>query len=179
MNGVQPNVGSRNKSIRALSLPLVSIVVPVRLAAFAVVFCAVCPVAGLSRYWVVTLSDWSWSTMSKLRTVGQFWPVPSLPPEATILPEVPADGTLSLPWRSSWNASLKKLVPLQNDTWPNSEPPWPLTQLPCRRAFAVAPTCVRTVPLNPKSIVTTAFRGRLGTVGATAGVVPWVITSGL
>ena len=128
---------------------------------------------------LVTLSDWSWSTMSKLRTVGQFWPVPRLPPEATILLEVPTDGTLTLPWRSSSNASLKKVVPLQNDTWPKSVPPWPLRQLPCLRAFAVAPTWVRSVPLNPKSIVTTAFRGRVGTVGATAGVVPWVMTSGL
>ena len=42
----------------------------------------------------------------------------------------------------------------------------------------MAPTWVRSVPLNPKSIVTTAFRGRVGTVGATAGVVPWVMTSG-
>ena len=148
------------------------------LPAFAVVSCAVCPVAGLSRYKLVTLSTRSWSIMSKLRTVGQVWPVPRLPPEATILPEVPADGTLSLPSRSSWNASLKKLVPLQNDTWPNTEPAWPLTQLPCLRAFPVAPTWVRSVPLNPKSIVTTAFRGRVGTVGATAGVVPWVMTSG-
>ncbi len=91
--------------------------------------------------------------MSKLRTVGQAWPVPSRPPEATILLELPVAGTLILPWRSSANAALKKLVPLQNDTWPNSVPPWPLTQLPCLRAFAVAPTWVRTVPLNPKSIV--------------------------
>ena len=127
---------------------------------------------------MVTLSDWSWSTMSKLRVVGQAWPVPRLPPEATILLEVPAAGTVSLPWRSSANAALKKLVPLQNDTWPNASPPWPLTQLPCRRAFAVAPTWVRTVPLNPKSIVTTELRGRVGTTGATAGVVPWVMTSG-
>ena len=122
VNGVQPSVGSKNASTRMLSLPFASVVAPARLPAFAVVSCAVCPVAGLSRYRVVTLSDWSWSTMSKLRTVGQVWPVPSLPPEATILPEVPADGTLSLPWRSSWNAVLKKLVPLQNDTWPNAVP---------------------------------------------------------
>ena len=41
------------------------------LPAFAVVSCAVCPVAGFSRYSVVTLSDGSWSTMSKLRVTGQ------------------------------------------------------------------------------------------------------------
>ena len=74
---------------------------------------------------------------------------------------------------------VKKLMPLQNDTWPKSVPPWPLTQLPSVRAFAVAPTWVRSVPLNPKSIVTTALAGSLGTVGATAGVVPRVMTSGL
>src|ERR1700748_3371701 len=87
MNGVQPSVGSKNASIRALSLPFVSGVALARLPAFAVVSCAVCPVAGLSRYVLVTLSDWSWSTMSKLRTVGQVVPVPSLLPEATILLE--------------------------------------------------------------------------------------------
>ena len=109
---------------------------------------------------------------------GQSWPVPSRPPVATILPEVPSDGTRSLPSRSSWCASAKNVVPLQNDTWPKSVPPWPLTQSPCARAFAVAPTWVRSVPLNPKSIVTTAWAGSLGTVGATAGVVPWVMTKG-
>ena len=101
MNGVQPSVGSMNASSRMLSLPFASVVAPAMLPAFAVVSCAVCPVAGLSRYRVVTLSDWSWSTMSKLRVTGQVWPVPSWPPEATILVEVPADGTTSLPSRSS------------------------------------------------------------------------------
>ena len=42
----------------------------------------------------------------------------------------------------------------------------------------MAPTWVRFVPLNPKSIVTTAFAGSVGTTGATAGVVPCVMTSG-
>src|ERR1700761_7505007 len=116
MNGGQPRVGARKAPARVLSLPLASVVAPARLAAFAVVFCAVCPVAGLSRYVAVTLSDWSWSIMSKLRVVGQVVPVPRLPPEATILAEVPTAGTFSLPWRSSANAALKKLVPLQNDT---------------------------------------------------------------
>ena len=42
----------------------------------------------------------------------------------------------------------------------------------------MAPTWVRLVPLNPKSIVTTAPAGSVGTTGAIAGVVPCVITSG-
>ena len=54
-----------NRSSRVLSLPFASIVEPGTLPALAVVSCAVCPVAGLSRYEVVTLSDGSWSTMSK------------------------------------------------------------------------------------------------------------------
>jgi hypothetical protein len=75
---------------------------PAMLPALDAVSCAVCPVAGLSRYSVVTLSDGSWSTMSKLCVVGQAWPVPSAPPVATILVEVPSDGTTSLPSASSW-----------------------------------------------------------------------------
>jgi hypothetical protein len=35
------------------------------------------------------------------------------------------------------------------------------------------------VPLNPKSMVTTECLGSFGTTGATAGVVPAVITRGL
>ncbi len=92
---------------------------------------------------------------------------------------VPADGTASLPSRISLSAARKKLVPLQNDTWPKTDPIWPLMQLPCCSALAVAPTWNRSVPLNPKSMVTIAFGGSVGTVGATAGVVPWVTTSGL
>ena len=42
----------------------------------------------------------------------------------------------------------------------------------------MAPTCVRLVPLKPKSIVTTAPLGSLGTTGAAAVVVPCVMTSG-
>ena len=95
-----------------------------------------------------------------------------------ILLEVPSDGTTSFPSRSSRNAALKKLMPLQNDTWPKIDPDVPLTQLPLLRAFPVAPTWYRSVPLNPKSIVTIAPLGRVGTTGATAGVVPCVTTSG-
>src|ERR1700744_3058781 len=100
-NGVQPSTGSMNRSSRVLSLPFSSSVEPGTLAAFDVVSCAVCPVAGLSRYSVVTLSDGSWSTMSKLRVVGQSLPVPSFPSVATILLDVPSDGTFSLPSDSS------------------------------------------------------------------------------
>jgi hypothetical protein len=53
-----------------------------------------------------------------------------------------------------------------------------LTQLAFLSVFGVAPTWVRSVPLNPKSIVTIAFLGSFGTTGATAGVVPSVMTSG-
>ena len=60
-----------NASSSVLSLPLASVVEPGMLAAFAVVSCAVWPVAGFSRYRVVTLSDGSWSTMSKLCVTGQ------------------------------------------------------------------------------------------------------------
>src|SRR3984957_7802761 len=116
--------------------------------------------------------------MSKFRVSGQVWPDPIAPPDAMILPEVPSDGTTSFPRRSSWNAALKKLTPLQNDTWPKIDPDVPLTQLPFLSAFAVAPTWNRSVPLNPKSIVTIAPFGSFGTTGATAGVVPFVMTSG-
>ena len=46
-------------------------------------------------------------------------------------------------------------------------------------ALGVAPTWIRFAPLNPKSMVTIAFLGSFGTTGATAGVVPWVMTRGL
>src|ERR1700689_4897629 len=177
-NGVQPSVGSMNRSSRVLSLPFSSSVGPAMLPALDVVSCAVCPVAGLSRYSVVTLSDGSWSTMSKFCVTGQSWPVPSVPPDAMILLEVPSDGTTSLPSASSRCAAVKKLMPLQNDTWPNTEPAVPLTQFAPRNVPGVAPTWVRSVPLNPKSMVTTAFLGSVGTTGATAGVVPWGMTSG-
>ena len=73
---------------------------------------------------------------------------------------------------------MKKLAPLQNDTWPKIEPGMPFMQLPCLSAAGVAPTWNRSVPLNPKSTVTIASAGMAGTKGCTAGVVPFVITSG-
>src|ERR1022692_3424192 len=107
--------------------------------------------------------------MLKFRVVGHAWPV---------FGEMPADGTTSLPCASARNAARKKLVPLQNDTWPKIDPFRPVTQFPCCRAVGVAPTCVRLVPLKPASIVTIAPAGRVGTTGAAAGVVPAVMTSG-
>jgi len=178
MSGVQPNAGSRKLSIRALSLPFTSTWAPAMLAVLAALSCAVWPVAASNRYFVVTLSLWSWSIMSKLRTVGQTLPVPIRPAVGTMFADRPADGTRSRPSRSSANAALKKLMPLQNDTWPKTEPR-PLTQRPCCSALGVAPTWVRSVPLNPTSMVTIAFLGSLGTTGAMAGMVPWVTTSGL
>ena len=65
---------------------------------------------------MVTLSLGSWSTMLKLRTVGQAWPVPSAPAVATIFLEIPTDGMTSLPARSAAKAALKNAGPLQNDT---------------------------------------------------------------
>src|SRR6202042_3376668 len=107
--------------------------------------------------------------MLKLRTVGQATPAAFV--------AVPVAGTTSLPAASARNAAWKKPVPLQNDTWPKSDPaPSPFTQRPWASAVGVAPTRVRSVPLNPTSIVTTAPAGSVGTTGATAAVVPWVIT---
>src|ERR1700677_386339 len=116
--------------------------------------------------------------MSKLRVTGQSVPVPMAPPDGTIFDEVPSEGTTSLPSRSRRSATLKNLVPLQNETCPKIEPYWPLRQLPCCSPSGVAPPWNRSVPFNPKSTVTTAFAGSCGTAGLTAGVVPSVITSG-
>ena len=48
------------------------------------------------------------------------WTVPIAPMVATIRREVPAEGILSRPSRSSLKAASKKAVPLQNDTCPNA-----------------------------------------------------------
>ena len=85
---------------------------------------------------------------------------------------------MSLPCRSARRAAQKKCVPWQNDTWPKGDPRRPLSQWPWISARGVAPTCVRLAPLKPKSIVTTAPFGSLGSTGAAAGRVPLVITSG-
>jgi hypothetical protein len=51
-SGVQPSVGSRKSSMRALSLPLTSFLAPGIRALLAALSCAVRPVAGLSSYYV-------------------------------------------------------------------------------------------------------------------------------
>ena len=55
----------------------------------------------------------------------------------------------------------------------------PSVQLPSCSAPGVAPAWCRTVPLNPKSMVTIAPAGSFGTTGAMAGLVPAVMTRGL
>ena len=95
MNGVQPFAGSTNSLNRASSLPLVSTVAPARFALLAGEFCAVWPLA-LIRYWLTTLSLWSWSIRAKSRVVWQAWP--SL--------AVPAAGILSVPLATAAFAAL-------------------------------------------------------------------------
>jgi hypothetical protein len=65
---------------------------------------------------------------------------------------------------------------LQADTWPMTDWPDASTQLPCP---APAPVSTRLVPLNPTSMMTEDPAAIVGAVGATAGWVPWVTTSGL
>src|SRR5215467_5839725 len=69
VKGLQPSTGSTKASSSALSLPLVMTVAPGTAAAFAWLNCAVRPEA-VSRYFVVTLSLGSWSTIWKDRVVG-------------------------------------------------------------------------------------------------------------
>src|SRR5579872_7607731 len=117
--------------------------------------------------------------MSKLRVVGHWRPVPSAPALATSLLDMPAAGMCSFPLRTAAKAALKKLVPLQKETCPNGDFGMPSVQLPSASASGVAPFWSRTVPLNPKSMVTIAPLGSFGTTGLTAGVVPAVMTRGL
>src|SRR6266700_7156275 len=118
VKGLQPSTGSRKPSSRMLSLPLAMTVAPCKAVTFPVLNCAVRPVA-VSRYCVVTLSLWSWSTRVKARVVGHAWPV---------FGETPAGGTVSLPCRSARLAAQKKCVPWQNDTCPKGDPRMPLMQ---------------------------------------------------
>ena len=130
---------------------------------------------------MVTLSPGSRPATSKLRMTGHDRPVPRSPPDATIAFEVPGDGTLSSPFRSACRTALKKLAPLQNDVCPKADPAWPLTQWASASVVGVAPTWTRSVPLNPKSIVTTASAGITGGLSfmpGVSGLVPCVITSG-
>src|SRR5215467_7663130 len=95
VNGLQPSTGSTKASSSALSLPLVKTAAPGMAAAFALLNCAVRPEA-VSRYFVVTLSLGSWSTMVNDRVVGHAWPV---------FGETPADGATSLPCLSALRAA--------------------------------------------------------------------------
>src|SRR5579875_2663521 len=87
VNGVQPIAGSTNPLSSALSLPLLMTWAPASAAAFAVLSCAVWPLP-LTRYWVVTLSLWSWSIRLKLRVVGHGCP----------FEDVPSAGMVRLAW---------------------------------------------------------------------------------
>src|SRR5580693_8046380 len=112
---------------------------------------------------------------------GHDRPVPRSPPDAAIAFEVPGDGTLSSPLRSACRTALKKLTPLQNDVRPKADPARPLTQWASASVVGVAPTWTRSVPLNPKPIVTTASGGITGALSfmpGVSGLVPLVITSG-
>ena len=166
--GVQPMIGSRKASSSRLSLPLLIFCPPATAASLAALSWAVWPLP-LSRYVEVTLSLWSWSIISNDRVVRHGLPVAA---------DVPAAGTVSLPAASARFTAWKKPVPLQKATWPKIEPFSPLTQRPWVSAPRLAPTRVRLVPLNPKSTVTTAPAGSVGTTGLTAGWVPCVMTSG-
>ena len=159
-NGVQPSVGSRNSSSSALSLPLM----PWSRrpgAVLAALNCAVWPFGGhqVDRGDVVTRILVDHVEVAGGRA-GQrrSWVTCRRP------------GRDSLPSRSARNAAWKKLIPLQNDTWPKIDPGSPFTQWPWGSASGVAPTWVRSVPLKPTSIVTTACRGSVGSTGAAAGL---------
>ena len=134
MNGVQPSAGSMNSSIRVLSLPLTSSVEPGQVGRVGRGVLRGLAGGRVEQVTVVTLSLWSWSIMSKLRTrAGVARPEPAGRHD---LRRVPSDGTNSLPSRISRSAVLKKLMPLQNDTWPKIDPR-PLTQLPCAARWAL------------------------------------------
>src|ERR1700722_17045845 len=169
VNGVHPSVGSTKALSSALSLPLLIAVAPASAAVLAALSWAVWPFP-LSRYCVVTLSLWSWSISAKLRVVGQVTP--------GALVAVPRAGIVVRPAVMSLLAAAKNATPLQKDTWPKIDPAMPLTHFAPPRVAPVAPLRVRLVPLKPKSMVTTAPAGSVGTTGAAAGWVPWVMTSG-
>src|SRR5207237_4355394 len=95
---------ARRLASSALSLPLEAAVEFCSLTRFSGVSCAVRPF-GVTRYVVVTLSDWSWSTTEKSRTVGQ----------GLASAAVPRSGTFSL---AAWIAAFacwKNAGALQNE----------------------------------------------------------------
>src|ERR1039458_9155112 len=164
VNGVHPSAGSRNPFSSALSLPLLITVDPASAAVLAALSCAVWPLP-LSKYCVVTLSLWSWSIIVKLRVVGQVSP--------GTLVDVATAGIVVRPAAMSLLTAAKNATPLQKDTWPKIEPARPLTHFAPPRVAPVAPFSVRLVPLKPKSRVTTAPAGSVGTTGPAAGWGPW------
>src|SRR5215475_12336350 len=123
-HGVQPSAGSTKKSSSPLSLPLNNLAAPLMACRLAAVSWAVCPLPS-TRYWVVTLSLWSWSMRAKLRVVRH-----GLPSEA-----VPGGGTVSFPALIAALAARKNATALQAPIWVNVEnwPPMfcPATQLAC------------------------------------------------
>src|SRR5947199_2680830 len=92
---LQPSAPSSATDARRLSLPFVRVVAPFSAAMFALLNWAVLPPL-LSRYWVWTLSLWSWSTTKKSRTVGHA--LPSL--------AVPSGGTTRVPAAIAASAAL-------------------------------------------------------------------------
>src|SRR5690349_20303871 len=106
--------------------------------------------------------------MVKSRVVGHG--LPSRP--------LPTGGTVSLPALIAAFAAEKNAGALQYANWLKIESPCPLTHAPARK-LPFESSSVRFSPLYPNQIPTTAFFGRAGTTGATAGRVPLSITSGL
>src|SRR5215831_10576964 len=131
-HGVQPSAGSTKKSSSPLSLPLNNLAEPLMACRLAAVSWAVCPLPS-ARYWVVTLSLWSWSMRAKLRVVRH-----CLPSEA-----VPGGGTVSFPALIAAFAARKNATALQAPIWVNVEnwPPMfcPATQLACCKIASGVP----------------------------------------
>src|SRR5215475_11836020 len=131
-HGVQPSAGSTKKSSSPLSLPLNNLAAPLMACRLAAVSWAVCPLPS-TRYWVVTLSLWSWSMRAKLRVVRH-----GLPSEA-----VPGGGTVSFPALIAALAARKNATALQAPIWVNVEnwPPMfcPATQLACCKIASGVP----------------------------------------
>src|SRR5262249_56670558 len=140
-HGVQPSAGSTNRSSSPLSLPLNNWAAPLMACRLAAVSWAVCPLPS-ARYWVVTLSLWSWSMRAKLRVVRH-----DLPSEA-----VPGAGTVSFPALIAALAALKNATALQAPTWVNDEnwPPMicPATQLACCKIASGGPDAAAPAPAS-------------------------------
>ena len=130
--------GSMNLSTRPLSLPLDSAWVLVMPASLAAVSCAVWPVAGLSRYSLATLSLWSWSIRSKLRTWSGRPARPCRARRSDDLGRGPLGRHAQPPEGHQRVAARKKRGAIAERLWPKGDPR-PLTQWPCASALGVAP----------------------------------------